>query len=547
MVVTRDASKGATAIDVFRGPVGANAELLCDPSDVAVFWRDGRVVGALGPGRTALVPSSAPFLHMALAPDGSLAATIYFLRTTPIAGIRFGGPVGSGASGGNVFGEASATIRDPLRLVQALSAAPQADASNTFASYVAYAILEAARAIATTSDTNALTRDSGEAKARIQNVAGQRLREMGIELGGIESFTLASNEPAVPRVDALTDVAYEMLWDCKFCGAKKLLGLKHRHCPSCGAPQSAEDRYFPSDADKVRAEDHVYVGADVRCTHCGEANSRNAKCCGGCGAPLDGGKDVARRHDQVVNEGAIFEGQTKEAARREREANEAPTGTPKKTNAIRLVAGVGCLSILALVALAVVAFMWKKESTLVVSGHSWRREIAIERFGPTADSSWCESVPLGARGVSRSREVRSQRRIPDGQDCRTRKVDRGNGTFVEKQECSTRYREEPVYDDRCHYTIDRWAVERTLSASGASTEGVRWPDLGPLPTGTCLGCERPGSRKESYTVELTDSHATKQTCDVDVAKWTGFRDGSRWKGGIRVIGGGLDCSTLTPN
>jgi len=338
-----------------------------------------------------------------------------------------------------------------------------------------------------------------------------------------------------------------MLWDCKFCGEKKLLGLKHRHCPSCGAPQSAEDRYFPSDADKVRAEDHVYVGADVRCTHCGEANSKNAKCCGGCGAPLDGGKDVARRHDQVVNEGGIFEGQTKEAARREREADKVRAPAPKKTNAVKVVAGVGCLSIVALAALAVAAFMWKKESALVVSGHSWRREIVIERFGPTADSSWCESVPLGARGVRRSREVRSQRRIPDGQDCRTRKVDRGNGTFVEKQECSTRYREEPVYDDKCYYTVDRWAVERTLSASGASTNDVRWPDLGPLRTGNCLGCERPGSRKETYTVELTDPHATKQTCDFDPAKWTGFRDGSRWKGGIRVIGGGLDCSTLTPN
>ena len=28
---------------------------------------------------------------------------------------------------------------------------------------------------------------------------------------------------------------YEMLWDCAFCGTQKLLGLQHRHCPSCGA------------------------------------------------------------------------------------------------------------------------------------------------------------------------------------------------------------------------------------------------------------------------------------------------------------------------
>jgi hypothetical protein len=410
---------------------------------------------------------------------------------------------------------------------------------------VGYAILEAARALAATSDPRALSADSREFSARVREAARARLAELGIDLGDIASLTFSLESDAGAPGPA--EVAYEMLWDCKFCGERKLLGLKHRHCPSCGAPQSAEDRYFPSDADKVRAEDHVYVGADVRCAHCGEANSKNAKCCGGCGAPLQDGQELARRHDQVVNEGVAFAGQTKDDARREREVSRAVAEPAKKSSTFKIVAGVGCLSILVLAVLVIIAFAWKKESTLVVSGHSWRREIAIERFGPTPDSSWCDSVPLAARGIRRAREVRSHKRIPDGQDCRTHRVDRGNGTFVEKQECSTRYRDEPVYDDRCYYTIDRWTVERTVNTSGASVSNVQWPDVGPLRAGGCIGCERPGSRKETYTVELTDSKATKQTCDFDAAKWSSFRDGSRWKGGVRVIGGGLDCSTLTPN
>src|SRR5262249_32562634 len=128
-----------------------------------------------------------------------------------------------------------------------------------------------------------------------------------------------------------------------------------------------------------------------------------------------------------------------------------------------------------------------------------------------------------------------------------RTVDGGKGTSVERQECSPRFRDEPVYDDRCYYTVDRWAVARTATASGASTKDVRWPDLGVLRAGTCVGCERAGARKETYTVELTDANSAKQTCDFDENKGSAFQDGSRWKGGERVLGGGLDCSTLAQN
>jgi len=53
-----------------------------------------------------------------------------------------------------------------------------------------------------------------------------------------------------------------MLWDCEFCGTKKLLGKTHRFCPNCGAQQDPKARYFPSDEEKVAVKDHVYVGVD---------------------------------------------------------------------------------------------------------------------------------------------------------------------------------------------------------------------------------------------------------------------------------------------
>ncbi|MBM4362811.1 MAG: hypothetical protein FJ104_09030, partial [Deltaproteobacteria bacterium] len=103
------------------------------------------------------------------------------------------------------------------------------------------------------------------------------------------------------------ETAYEMLWDCRYCGSKKLLGVTHRHCPSCGAPQDADARYFPADEDRVLAKDHRFAGADVSCPHCTESNGRAAAHCRSCGGPLAGATEVKRR-DDVVHDPAAFAG-----------------------------------------------------------------------------------------------------------------------------------------------------------------------------------------------------------------------------------------------
>ena len=55
---------------------------------------------------------------------------------------------------------------------------------------------------------------------------------------------------------------YEMLWDCGQCGTKGLLGLTHRHCPSCGAAQDPTRRYYPEAGAEVAADAHPYQGKD---------------------------------------------------------------------------------------------------------------------------------------------------------------------------------------------------------------------------------------------------------------------------------------------
>ena len=100
---------------------------------------------------------------------------------------------------------------------------------------------------------------------------------------------------------------YEMLWDCEYCGTKGNLGLTHRFCPNCGAPQNPDSRYYPSDEEKVEVHDHRYVGVDVTCPACNELNSAAAEFCGQCGSPLTEGAKARTLEAQVRHEGERFE------------------------------------------------------------------------------------------------------------------------------------------------------------------------------------------------------------------------------------------------
>jgi hypothetical protein len=332
----------------------------------------------------------------------------------------------------------------------------------------------------------------------------------------------ADDEPAASI--AVTGPVYEMLWDCPFCSTKKLLGLTHRHCPVCGAPQAADARYFPPDDEKVPAKDHVYYGVDRKCGACGEANSRASKCCRGCGAPLDGTQDVARRSDQspLPLAGAST---PKPKAK----------GRPLLIFAV-IVAVLGCIAWL---------LTWSKPSKLQVAGHEWRREIAIERFGPIQESAWCDSVPFGAQVTHRAREVRGHRQVEDGQECSTRKVDLGNGGFSEERDCHPHYRSEPIYDQRCTYLVDRWQRERSAVAQGASLrDAPKWPAVRLARTGQCVGCEREGARSETYTVILKDPKGKTHRCDFDQSRWQGFDDGEQLEGKLGVVTGVVSCGSL---
>lgn len=343
---------------------------------------------------------------------------------------------------------------------------------------------------------------------------------------------------------------YQMLWDCTYCGQKKLLGLSHRFCPNCGGPQNAALRYFPSDADKVAVHEHRYAGADVACPSCQHYNSRAANHCASCGGPLTGGKDAPLRPDQSAPSGMAFQGDTGPSKPVAPGMPPMPRGpampqgrAPGRSTPWGAIAG---LLVLILIVGVIGLFCWKKTAAFEVTGLTWHRKIAIEQYGPVEKKAWCDSVPADAKIIGRAREQKSTRKVADGQDCRMERKDRGDGTFTEKQVCTPKYREEPVYADRCTYLVTEWHDVRAVEASGTHEQEPKWPSTEGLRTGNCVGCERAGDQSEDYTVHLKEAQGGKdRTCVFsDQKKWASFSIGSRWQGKQSVMTGSIDCATL---
>ena len=340
---------------------------------------------------------------------------------------------------------------------------------------------------------------------------------------------------------------YQMLWDCPFCETPGLLGVTHRHCPNCGAAQDPKRRYFPSDDQKVKLEDHRFTGADKVCANCGTPNGTACHNCANCGSSLEGARAAGTLDSRAVGAGRSGTLADAEKARKlaERQAASQPAEPPKRSG------GRGCLILLGLVVLGIMGFFclnafWKKEASFEVTGHQWSRSVDIEVFGPDASEGWCDAMPSEAYDVSKSDKERSKNKVQDGEQCHTKQVDQGDGSFKEVEECTPKYREEPVMDDWCRYTVDRWKKAREEKAEGKSLgDAPRWPELR-LRTGSDPGSEREGGRSETYTVLLKGPDGDAERCEVPEARWKGMAVGSHWKAKVAVLTGGVDCSALEP-
>ena len=348
---------------------------------------------------------------------------------------------------------------------------------------------------------------------------------------------------------------FQMLWDCPRCDTPKLLGLSHRNCPSCGSPQDPTTRYFPAEADKIAVEDHPFVGADKQCGGCEAPNAATATFCVGCGASLEGAGPVVKRASQTDGDAGFQVDSAKNAILEQRAAKQAAreagggaqTGGPAPSKSfawIRLVAVVFLL-----LCAGIAAMLWKTDAGVVVSGHSWSRAIAVEQLQTVTESAWRDAVPTDARGVRCTQEQRSTNKVADGQDCQNVRHDNADGTFSEDEKCTTKYRDEPVYDQKCSYTADRWSQTRIEKAGAEAMEPApAWPSVVLQESGAVTpGSEREGARTEKYTVKFKEdaNGGRLLTCDIAESQWRTLAEGTRWIAPVGVMSDTIDCTGLT--
>jgi hypothetical protein len=323
--------------------------------------------------------------------------------------------------------------------------------------------------------------------------------------------------PPVPTEQSLGH--YQMLWDCGYCGARKLLGVTHRYCPECGAPQDPTRRYFPSDEDKIAVENHVYVGADRVCPACQSPQSAKASHCGHCGSPLDASPEV-RRVDA---------------------APRAAAAVPRRKRRWWLVALIVGVFLAGFYTLC----LWKKTAEMTVLGRRWERAIEIQEYRDVTREAWREQVPLSARGVSCFRQQRSTRQIPDGETCRDERKDKGDGTFEVVRTCTPKYRNEPVYDERCRYLAQDWVrVDEAVQRGVGGTGQPAWPAVSLPAVRQGIGARREGARREVYVVDLQEKGGGKHECKVAASKWEKYRDGQVIKVQVGAVTGGVSCDSL---
>ncbi len=310
---------------------------------------------------------------------------------------------------------------------------------------------------------------------------------------------------------------FEMLWDCDHCDTKGLLGLSQRFCAECGGPQNPVKRYFPKEGEQRRVDGHKYQGADRQCPNCNTPMGAQGKNCTHCGAPMDGSREVRG----VVAAAAV-----------------APP-PPKKRRwwLVALVIGVIVLIIFG----TWYRFIRTRSAQVAVTGHRWVREVAIEEYAEIRESQWHDQVPNDAEARMCSKKERSTQKVKTGEEeCKTERKDKKDGTFEQIKKCTPVYRNDPVMEDWCTYTVRRWKQIDAAKTSGTGMSPT-WStaNLPPADTRASFGAKRQGKKTETLTIEFGT-----QSCEVSDPTWRKYADGQKVKVEVRASSGDVVCTSL---
>ena len=296
-------------------------------------------------------------------------------------------------------------------------------------------------------------------------------------------------------------------WDCSYCGTKTIKGTS-RNCPNCQHPRDNSVKFYMLDEKQYLSEEEASTkgkGADWYCEYCGALNSVLDETCKGCGSAREEAKKDYFNADEKPEPFVPNASQKKEEK-------------PKKKKSFLPFVFLAAV-IFAIVGVVLIAMPKKKG--IVIDRMNWAYSIDIEAYETVQESDW--EVPDGGRVYETKEEIHHYdqvldhyetrtrtytEQVYDGEDVHTEYIDNGDGTFTEKQVSTPRYRnevreetyeepiyrDEPVYQTKYYYEIEKWVHSRYIETSGNDKNPV-WGEV------VLADNEREGAKTEEYSVD----------------------------------------------
>ena len=332
---------------------------------------------------------------------------------------------------------------------------------------------------------------------------------------------------------------FQMLWDCRFCGTTKLLGLDHRHCPNCGAAQNPEWRYFPSDADiKFVTDPHYeYTGADKVCPFCQQPNSAASKFCKECGGDLTGAKDATTK-DREMTDLAGAKGLREDVVKKKFDADLGITEKKQGqgTAPTKLFIAIGVI-LLACVGIFAFLTLSKTSNTIAVAQQSWVTGIQLEQLTTSTNSDWRDSVPGDAYAMSCQPRDRSYTEYVQEQ-CGYEFVDRGDGSGQRVPKMCDKAVQKTRSDSYCRYTVDRWLPLPDITKTGGANDPIATPEYNVSLIATGTGRVRVVNTYLQLIVRFQNpaDGAEYEYNPDNEDSWRGFKVGQRYSVDINRLG-----------
>ena len=384
----------------------------------------------------------------------------------------------------------------------------------------------------------------------------------------------------------------EGLWDCQYCNTKAIRGSL-RECPNCGKPRDEDTRfYMPSAIQYVSEEEEKKINRnpDWICQYCDCLNSDSDTICKSCGSErtsenldyFSNKKKKSQKFDEsfvsASQDSSLYDSAKEEDEEYYNSSSNFSSlyGNDTKENddsyynengflhsAKKLIIEnwkklLMILSVIALIAGIVCLFIPRTE-VITVNDFKWERNIDIEELRTVNESDWY--LPSNARLKYTRAEISRYENVVDHYERESRQVakqriaryeeyvsghrDLGNGYFEEIK--SRRpiyetyyeteyydkpiYRQEPVYQIKYYYEIDKWFFKRNIKTQGMNKDPY-WGEF------VLNGNERVSTKKESYYIIATDKKGKIKEILVKYETWNDLKTGQSVKMKKSIFGYG---------